>query len=48
MQANKPSDNTTRTRTNPLDSLVTAGTITQEQEDAIKSAFESAMSVGSF
>ena len=28
---------------NPLDSLVTAGTITQDQKDAIKSAFHSAI-----
>ena len=33
----------TSTRTNPLDSLVTAGTITQDQENTIQSAFEAAM-----
>ena len=43
IQANKPSSETTNTRTNPLDSLVTAGTITQEQEDSIESAFQTAI-----
>jgi len=37
--SNKPSDS----ETNPLDSLVSAGTITQTQEDAIQNAFESIM-----
>ena len=32
----------TSTATDPLDSLVTTGTITKDQQDAIKSAFEAA------
>ena len=49
MEDNKPSkEDTTSTRSNPLDSLVTAGTITQEQEDAIQSALTASMNLNRF
>jgi len=46
MEAQKQSTHeSTNTTTNPLDSLVSSGTITHEQEDVINSAFESAMNL---
>jgi hypothetical protein len=50
MESHKQKDEqeTSSTKTNPLDSLVTAGTITQEQEDAIQSALEAAMNFNRF
>jgi len=44
MKANKPEPDKLKTTViNPLDSLVASGTITQEQETSIESAFEAAM-----